>query len=387
MQTLTHFIKQLETSIEQGTFVKLTLAKAKKKVETRKNMYFKLVTIKKQLHLSCTNRYVRKDEVKNHTITDGIALIKSLLGTHFFNANLFTTQADIQIAINSKNQVKWSSAKPTFTKAPSKQHDKAKQYLIENQQTYLQELGIVSQNGKVFKHRQAKFKQINKYVEIVHHLLKELDLSQPLHIADMGCGKGYLTFALYDHLHNKLQSPVQITGVEIRTELVAANNAIAEKMGFQNLDFATGTIENYKIEAIDVLIALHACDTATDEAIYKGIAANASFIICAPCCHKQIRQSITKYDDLDFLLKHGILLERQAEMITDGLRALLLEAHGYKTRIFEFIATDHTPKNLLIVGQKSKQERDVGEIWGKIEGVKNKFGIELHYLEKLLMEE
>jgi hypothetical protein len=204
----------------------------------------------------------------------------------------------------------------------------------------------------------------------------------------MGSGKGYLTFALYDYLHNVLNLKTKITGVEFREDLVALCNGIAMKSGFDNLGFVQGSIEDYEARQMDILIALHACDTATDDAIYKGISANASLIVVAPCCHKQIRREMEtnrKANEVSFLTKYGIFLERQAEMVTDGIRALILEYHGYKTKVFEFISDVHTPKNVLIVGTKAKvtQERKE-EIKKAIKQAKYDFGIDTHHLEKLL---
>jgi hypothetical protein len=171
----------------------------------------------------------------------------------------------------------------------------------------------------------------------------------------MGSGKGYLSFALFDYLQNTLKLPVKLTGVEFRQDLVDLCNKIAKESKFSNLQFVQDTIENYKSDKkIDVLIALHACDTATDDAIHKGISHNAELIITAPCCHKQIRKEMTRCTankELSSLLSHGIFIERQAEMVTDNLRALYLEKANYSTKVFEFIATEHTPKNILITAQ------------------------------------
>ncbi len=166
-------------------------------------------------------------------------------------------------------------------------------------------------------------------------------------------------------------------------------NGIAQKSGFDGLHFQEGTIENYVPQnGINVLIALHACDTATDEAIYQGIKAEADLIVVAPCCHKQIRREMEKHrvkNELDFLMKHGIFLERQAEMVTDGLRSLILEYHGYATKVFEFVSDAHTPKNVLIVGEKrAKGTPNQAAILEKIRASKKYFGIEYHQLEVLL---
>ena len=230
-----------------------------------------------------------------------------------------------------------------------------------------------------------KFKQINRYIELLSPYLKEIEFKDNFHITDMGSGKGYLTFALYDYLTNNQSKVVRMTGVEFRDDLVKTCNTIAEKANFKNLKFIKGTIEKAKIEQLDVLIALHACDTATDEAIFRGIKSNASLIVCAPCCHKQIRKEFNVTNELSYVVNHGILKERQAEIITDALRALIMESFGYKTKIFEFISTEHTPKNLMIVGQKTGNTlKDKELIYENIAAIKNTYGINKHYLEKLL---
>src|SRR5690606_10954816 len=186
---------------------------------------------------------------------------------------------------------------------------------------------------------QDKFRQINRIVEIFAPLIQGLKAEKPL-ILDMGAGKGYLDFALYDYLTTVEQRPVEIVGVELRDRLVADGNRTAADVGFAGLRFEQGTILDRDAAGADAVIALHACDTATDDAIYRGIAAGAGLIAVAPCCHKQIRRQMEAGEAdgrLDFLLRHGTFLEKQAEMVTDGLRALLLEAHGYRTKVFEFV--------------------------------------------------
>ena len=206
-------------------------------------------------------------------------------------------------------------------------------------------------------------------------------------MADMGSGIGFLTFALYDYLLNH-QQKAEVVGIEFRKDLVDLCNNIAKKANFDQLHFVEGTIDSYESEKINLLIALHACDTATDDAIYKGIKANAELIVVAPCCHKQIRREMEKgkaKNEVNFITKHGIFLERQAEMVTDGMRALILEYFGYKTKVFEFVSGVHTPKNVLVVGVKGKKlptSQKQAEILKEIKATKAYFGIGYHYLEK-----
>ena len=249
-------------------------------------------------------------------------------------------------------------------------------------------LKITDERGNVIHNSQDKYKQINHYVELLSPLIKNLPTHNVLNVLDMGAGKGYLTFALYDYLNSALGLKVNVTGVEYRKDLVDLCNSIAQKSNFKDLHFSQGSIMDYDAGSANVLIALHACDTATDDAIFKGIKANADLIVVAPCCHKQIRREIEKHkvkNELDFLLKHGIFLERQAEMVTDGMRSLILEYFDYSTKVFQFISDAHTPKNVMIVAEKkTKTDTQKKEILKKINESKQYFGIGYHHLEKLL---
>lgn len=210
---------------------------------------------------------------------------------------------------------------------------------------------------------------------------------KPLRVIDMGSGKGYLTFALYDFLATRMHLDVKITGVDQNTDLVKKCNRIAESNGFDALEFSQGTIYDYQPDSVDLLIALHACDTATDEAIYQGISNDAQMIVVAPCCHKQIRKQMEPYNEMKPVLTHGIFRERQAELVTDGIRGLLMESMGYKTKTQEFVSLEHTPKNIMITGVKSHKPINAGQKRGEIEALKRAFGISWHYLEKLLNDE
>ena len=304
----------------------------------------------------------------------------------FKNAVLFTEKNDIRFSFDKKMNTKLDYGKATCNVCVTLDHDNNKQRKVQLENNiYLKELGVVSKNNQLAQNMQRKFKQINKYIETIDSIIKESDLAkaQQINIVDMGSGKGYLTFALYDYLTNVLNKKAFITGVEIRTELVTLCNEIAQKCGFKNLHFHKGDIGSFKTDKIDILIALHACDTATDDAIFQGIRSNSSIIITAPCCHKQIRKAMNVHGDLKLITKHGIFEERQAEIVTDTLRGLVLEAKGYKTRIFEFIADAHTHKNVMIVGVKRTQILSNIEFDNNIVRLKQLFGIEHFHLEKL----
>jgi SAM-dependent methyltransferase len=384
------FNQILNDSLQDGSFVKMSLGNYKGNEEALKQLLIRKILLKQEHKLAITYRYKTRDIVKNYDLTEGAGIVLQYLQSGFKIATLFTlTSAFIFEELPNGKQVlrtQPSAAKP----ADSLIHDKQKSRLITpNEKPYLTALKITDAEGAVYKNAQDKFKQINHYIEILSSLIKELPSANIKKVADMGSGKGYLTFALYDYLHTVLNLQTTIVGVEYREDMVNLCNDIAQKAHFDNLKFVQGSIDQYDAGDVNILIALHACDTATDDAIYKGIQANADLIVVAPCCHKQIRREIEKNkvkNDVSFLTQYGIFLERQAEMVTDGIRALILEYYGYKTKVFEFISDAHTPKNVLVVGIKQKQPTSAhqDEILKKIKSSKAYFGIGYHHLERLL---
>ncbi|MEH3111794.1 class I SAM-dependent methyltransferase [Pedobacter terrae] len=387
---INQFITALEASLKEETFVKVSLGNYKGAEEALKQLLIRKVIIKREDKLAVTYRYNTRDVVKNYTIDEALNLMENYLMTGFKIATLFTTENDLILEELNNGKVVLRKGKPSSAAAPSASHDKEKARLIRpDSKSYLAELKITDAEGKVFKNAQDKFRQINHYIEILSSLIKELPEGTIKKVADMGSGKGYLTFALYDYLHDVLKLESEVIGVEYRQDMVELCNQVAAKSAFDKLNFVQGTIEDFKADDVNLLIALHACDTATDDAIYKGIKANAELIVVAPCCHKQIRREIEQNkvkNDVSFLTKYGIFLERQAEMVTDGIRAMILEYFGYKTKVFEFISDAHTPKNVLVVGVKGKAisaERKA-EVLMKIKASKEYFGIGYHHLERLL---
>ena len=382
-KNLISFVERIEESIANHTINRVTISNRNDKENILLKIIIKLIEIKEGVKLSFVYRYATNDITKNYDIQAGIALINDLI-SDFSNAVLFTCNEDIELIICKKGS-KIKQSQPKFQETPSLKHDHQKIRLIdEKNNIYLRELGVITSDWQVKKDMHDKFKQINKYVEIFDSLINDVNLPEQISIADMGSGKGYLTFAIYDYLINKTKFIPTVTGIEFRKDLVDSCNIIAKKSSFDKLTFINGSIETTPIDHIDILIALHACDTATDEAIFKGIISKSSLIICAPCCHKQIRKQFKVSNEFSSFLKHGILEERQAELITDAIRALILEAFGYKTKVFEFISTEHTAKNIMIVGIKTDELQNRDEIFRKINAIKDFYGIKQHHLEKLL---
>lgn len=382
------FLTAWADSIQDNTFVKLTLGSQRGSDAGPRKIHIKMVDLARGPHLSFVYRHATKDVTKNVPVEHGVALVSSLLGTDFGSAHLFTTTADLQLTFGKTGEPRLHTNKPTQAVVPSRQHNRTKRRPIDSQAaSYLAALGVTSKDGSIKKGMESKFRQINKFIEIIEPLLAAAQLknAHTLRVLDMGSGKGYLTFALYDFLTNTLQKPTDMTGVEQRQELVDMCNEVARSAGFTGLHFECGSIQDQEVRPLDILIALHACNTATDEALYQAIAGQAALILCAPCCHKELRPQMTcAVSGLDRLLEFGILCERQAELVTDGMRALLLEAHGYKTSVFEFIATEHTSKNTMIAGVKTKKPGDRQAALLRLESLKQAFGIKTQHLDNLL---
>lgn len=380
-EAMSQLIDATKQAVSSGTFVKIALSAYKGGEPDLKKITARRIVIKREEKLSFTYRYKTRDLVRNYAFGEAYGLIADALDSGFTAATLFTTEFDLSYPAMTK-------APPAAKEVPDPRHDRSKKRLVETAgKKYLQDLKITDASGAVLKSAQDKYRQIDKYVEILSGLIKNIDSSKIKNIVDMGAGKGYLTFALYDYMKNAASIPATVTGVEYRKDLVDFCNKIAQNAAFENLKFVQGTVEDFDASNTDILIALHACDTATDDAIAKGIAAGAELIVVAPCCHKQIRNQIEqgkKKNDLEFLLKYGIFLEREAEMVTDGIRALILEYYGYTTKVFEFISDAHTPKNVMIVATKNAKASPKPEILQKIKDAKDYFGIGYHHLEKAM---
>ncbi|MDO9154423.1 MAG: SAM-dependent methyltransferase [Paludibacter sp.] len=379
-------IEKLQIAVDNKELVKLQLTGKRDKTSDLKKLIISPIEIKKGYCLNFVYRYNTKDITKNYQISEGLNLITYALSDEFYNAEMITLNEKMNLFILPNGKASMKSISSTIKIPATFTHDKIKERLIELKGSiYLRELGITNADGELRREMSDKYKQINQYIELLAPYLNEIKTTDNLHIADMGSGKGYLTFALYDYLTNKLKLNIRTTGVEFRDDLVTICNLIAQQSNFDQLQFTKGTIVETQLDKIDILIALHACDTATDDAIFRGIMSNAELIVCAPCCHKQIRKAMKVTNELSNITKFGILKERQAEIITDTLRAMIMEYFGYKTNVFEFVSLEHTPKNVMIVGQKvSTTNNAKKQIIDDIAAIKKMYGIEKHYLETLL---
>lgn len=375
-EIIDEFISKIRDVDIQSEALKLHMSKKMSKSSDLKSIKARRVLIKGKSLISVVYRHDTKDVTKNYIHLDFVDLCSEWLEDQFFNATLTLASVEYRLLSNKKNaSIKALSVSNDLSESDSHDHQKAR--LISEDAPFLRSLGISSDKGKVYQSSQRKFRQINKFVEILDSLCKSKSIKT---IADMGCGKGYLSFATYSHL-SSLQSDVKLVGYELRPQLVADINEIAKKHKLNGLSFEVGDISQINIPKTDMVIALHACDIATDMAIAKGIEAEAELIVVSPCCHKQIRKDMKGNSILNSTLSHGIMKERMAEWLTDAIRVLLLESKGYKTKIMEFISSEHTSKNLLITAEKSKVRP---EALKEVAALKKQYGITEHYLEKLI---
>jgi SAM-dependent methyltransferase len=368
------FLVLLRSAIHDGTLVKLTLGKHRGADTTLQNLFVRPVSLKAGPHLSLLWRHATRDITKNHPPADALALIEPLIGTDFLDAHLFTPAQTAQFETRKDGTGRLTVKTASTAPMPAPEtHDRAKSHLIAGDAPWLRALGVTNDRGLPREGMAHKFRQIQKFTELLATLLTEADLlpadsasvSQPstlnaqrIRISDMGCGKGYLTFALASHLGPR----AEVTGIEFRPELVQLCNDLARDHGLApHLRFASGDITSSVLDRLDVLVALHACDTATDDALAKGLAAGARLLVVSPCCQKELRPQLTPPAVLADALRHGIFQERQAEFVTDSLRAMLIEWAGYRTKVFEFISTEHTAKNLMITAIKTGRPRGVDE--------------------------
>ncbi|MCG5227332.1 class I SAM-dependent methyltransferase [Acinetobacter pittii] len=382
------FFYEIKQMLDQQAFERLILSQYKGELAHLEKITFRVVELHGQKQLSALYHHTTQDVTKNYSFEEGLQQIEQLI-TQCKQANLFSTTQEIQLKKNKKKAILNMGKKQAVNTTQTVQaHDREKQRYVQQSNAFLKELGITDEKAQVIPSMARKWKQINKFIEIFASAYEQIDASQQeLRIVDFGSGKGYLTFALYDYLQQQQKTPL-ITGVELRRNLVEFCQNVAEKVNFNHLDFFEGDVRSYQPEKLDVMIALHACDIATDFAIHTGIRLNASMIMCAPCCHKELRPQLHSPEVLQPMLQFGIHAGQQAEMLTDTLRALLLKAYGYETKVFEFVSLEHTSKNKMILATKRKNvSQPDAKIMAQIQALKEMYGIKKQTLELLLQDQ
>ncbi len=256
--------------------------------------------------------------------------------------------------VKHTNKTNKSETKPAQINLLSTHHNRTKQYILPEGTAvpWLVDLGVMDRQGHVIRKYHDKFRQINRFLEFIDDIWPDLVQHDPLRVVDFGCGKSYLTFAMHYYFTEIKKAHVDMIGLDLKQDVMANCNMLAQRYGFNNLLFKTGDIAGFtEAKQADLVVCLHACDTATDYALQKAVAWNAKAILAVPCCQKELIHAL-EAEPLASMMKHGILRERVGSLVTDTIRALALEAVGYKVTIMEFIATEHTPKNILIRAQK-----------------------------------
>ena len=282
-------------------------------------------------------------KLSSDTSSQTASFKNALVETQSFTANVLVSKKG---TITIKKKMNASAKQPKI----SLSHNRKKKYILEEgiPVPFLIDLGVMTQNGNIVNAHYDKFRQINRFLEYIEDILPSLPTDRELRILDFGCGKSYLTFAIYYYLKVLKGYPVRITGLDLKEDVIRHCNELAVKYGYDKLEFLCGDIAYYEgCSQVDMVVTLHACDTATDYALAKAVGWGAKVILSVPCCQHELNKQM-KNDLLSPVLHYGILKERMAALMTDGLRAQILEANGYRTQILEFIDMAHTPKNLLI---------------------------------------
>ena len=387
------FIHLVRLALAGGGFGKLLLSGPVGEEGEVERLTVRAVELRGEPALSFLWRHRTRDVTKNHAPEAGLAEIATLLGTRFRNAHLHTATEEVQFAVSRKGRetLRVTRVEAAEALAPAA-HDKAKQRPLEMARPVWSALGlthIVKGEPALVPAMARKWKQINRFVEILSSAVDEAQLQGPVRVADFGSGKGYLTFAVHDWLQSRGLQP-RVTGIELRDDMVRLCEGIVQDEHLQGLRFDQGDVRTQPVQPLDLMIALHACDIATDHALHVGLQSGARIIMSSPCCHKELRPQMSLPAVLRPMLQHGIHLGQEAEMVTDSLRALLLESQGYRTQVFEFIALEHTSKNKMILAVKAQGVAAEAlaarrpELLAQIAEIKRFYGLREQRLEQLL---
>lgn len=309
------------------------------------------VKLKEQLYFQTSVSDGKKEFHKNYEKAELLEQLDHWLRKDYRQLQMDTTTQSIQALVSKKGKttVKQKIARD-MRSARVLDHNRKKRYLLEEGTPipFLVDLGVMTAEGAIVRSRYDKFRQINRYLEFVEDILPELDKDRELTLIDFGCGKSYLTFALYYYLTVKKQYRIRMIGLDLKKDVMEHCQELAEKYGYDRLTFLTGDIADYDgVELVDMVVSLHACDMATDYALEKTLQWNAKVIFAVPCCHHELNRQMHS-TEMNPVLKYGLIQERMAALMTDAFRADVLELEGYQVQVLEFIDMEHTPKNILI---------------------------------------
>jgi SAM-dependent methyltransferase len=359
MSKSTEFLNQIIQEIEREELVSAVISSPWEKDGVLK-ISIRPLLIQGISKYQVSEQYKQKIIHRNLLPKECILLLHSLLPERFRQA-VFTMQTAIyHLLVNQQKKVTVIK-KEKESKKLNLEHNKMKEYILKQNSPipFLVELGVMKDDGTVVAKKYDKFRQINRFVEIIDDLFDSLPKERSIEIVDFGCGKSYLTFALYHYLYEIKKCNINILGIDLKKDVVEACSELAKKLDYKGLRFVVGDINAIQLnQNLDLMISLHACDTATDAALEKAIKSNAKVILAVPCCQHELSSQI-KNASLISIMRHGILKERLAALVTDAARAELLALSGYDVQIMEFIDLEHTPKNLLIRAIKSPSAKKI----------------------------
>jgi len=345
---------QLHKRLVNKEVLSLVLSGPRNSLESPSRIDIKPVMLAGKYHLQFASRIGDKHFHRNYLLEEGIGVLMGYLLKQYRFINIETVDSHMQGMISKKGNVNLKEKMKESVISIDLNHDRKKTYFIPDGKPceFLIKLGIMNEQGKVYKNKYDKFKQINKFLEIMDHTVKSAFFEEPIHILDFGSGKAYLTFAAYYYFNEIKKQEAHIVGLDLKKDVVELCNQLAKKLGYDHLRFIHQNIEDYKnINKLDMVISLHACDTATDAAIVNSVLWGAKYILAVPCCQHELYHKINN-ESLSGMLSHGLMRERTAALVTDALRALFLKKHGYEVTLTEFISMTHTPKNMMIRGSK-----------------------------------
>lgn len=369
---LKYNVSDIKRLVDEESLIFCVLSNVKKGVEkTYTKADVKPVLIKEELHYQVSFYHGTKVKHQNMKPEEIKSFFENVMGAYFKQVQFYTKTSDLQILFNKRGEGNVIKKPPTRFEV-TLSHNRQKQYLIPEGTPcdFMEALGVMDKEGRVFKKKYDKFRQLNKYLEFVEASLPAL--GDRITIIDFGCGKAYLTFALYHYLVKMMRREVKIIGLDLKQDVIDFCNQTAKSLGYDGLTFEKGDIEAFEFAGnVDMVVSLHACDTATDEAIAKSVTWNAKVIYAVPCCQHELFNQI-KNDDMSPLLKHGIVRDKLATIVTDTLRAGALEAVGYQVQMLEFIDMTHTPKNILIRALRTeKTDEELMESYRKYKAFKD----------------
>lgn len=368
-------LKEILVSYLDGNLRQMILSGAKNKEGTSK-IRIRPVIIKEHLLFQCTKTVGPKEFHSNHEKEEILTLIQQWMENDFKQLQLDSDGGTVTVLVSKKGKMTIKEKKMmmgsgraagqlTASRIEELSHNRKKRYILEEGRPveFLMDLGVMTKEGKIVHSRYDKFRQINRFLEFIEDILPKLAKDREVTILDFGCGKSYLTFAMYYYLHELKRYDVRIIGLDLKTDVIETCSKLSEKYGYDKLQFYQGDIASYEgVAQVDMVVTLHACDTATDFALAKAVKWGASVILSVPCCQHEVNSQIEN-EILAPVFSYGILQERMAALMTDGLRAQMLELAGYDTQILEFIDMEHTPKNLLIravyTGKKKGNEQQL----------------------------